>query len=1065
MSASKPTTLQIKQAYSVNAYMSYVPRRTKWSRALNVPDGFSFSSKGGVTRLPYDNPYSGIGTHTDVEQDMELVIYHQNTSTEKARLRVAYGAADADSVEVEEFSRGTADPRDNDRIEAVEYWPYKGKMWSNTEAFLPDSREPFNDQTRYFLPIVNGGGPLPGIVNKNGIARYNFSADTTFMVGGGDFEVLWDFGDGTPFVGDLDDINATVDFTADEWFRHVKLTGTSVESGRSFTKKIPVWSFSEDNPPMPVEITRFNANLDDGWSFGVRVHRSLDMALLPDRSLIVIWGRHYYGGQRAGANAFGGFGTEIESRDHVLFVGYLDSTTIRISADGDTLEFKCISPVQAATNVRAYPTYVEDENDPDNYQEMTDLTLNKMLWFNMQYQSSIFNYHDFLWLTDHEGDGNTVYPSLQVANAANITNLLRGLAKSWASRMTTDRLGRWLVRRDLTIASQDERDDRQIYWDFTMADWAEVSWEQEHTDSTGLVRGGMFDFDGDPHLAEAPGAAPGQGPGFTDVTDLVGFSGAYLRQVTADIYASQNGTFWDETTGVIKKVPQGLSMKVRGAFNFIDPCLMNFVTLTLPATANKRGVEFDQSRFMPRSISGSFDKRGRLSLTFTLDHETHGPPAEFRKVPDPPQSDWKPPLGPGAWELDPVQTVPEILPPPYGYTTTGIQANRVLVLGTDGPYCARAFSEDGFLNIDLSTYEDISSGLTGQCILAHVDPWDFDTFYIITTEGLFRGKPIEPTFAGWTLVASNDDIWGDPSFFAVEIRLSINREGWLMLRSGDATATTANCRAGTPTWTVIGIDGGVAGGDPALLGWGVGGMFPCLNNGGTTGWVFVTTGAWPTFKVWRNVNWGLSGSWVEYATMGGTVGSDVAVPYKRFSGALNTPTAALEILYGAGVSNTGQDSLVRTGYGDIGSTVVDRWLRFGWPTRRGLVVSDENPLLVYTGVLGQPGGGGTYTLGISATQDGITFEDWTVPAFSWFSPGNLYPAYGITLNPQNKNWAMMYMGGYGKDTGVTAGQIWNYNAGGLAVTVDKGETWVDLMTGTNLATILNSTRVSYAQIF
>ena len=1039
-SAPAPSLIRRKRFYA-NTWMAVIPRRTVYRSRMVVTN----PAPDPVTYI-YPTGLPTIGSIADIEPDMEVVYYHQDTNIIKGRGRVAHrAAADTVRINVNEFSIGTVDIRDDDYFEVVDYWALTDKLVSATDEFLKDTTWEYTDELEDFWPIANAGGPYPMWIDPDtGLARAEFSTATSIAVGGGSMTPLWDFGDGTIVSGDVDQNEVVVDFDpADDWFRNVKLTMTSSVSGKSRTKRIPTWSFSPDMKPYRVELLRFNATIEDGWSFTIRVPIDMGIDLLPHGSMVVLFGNHFYNGQK------GFYGTEIASRDHVDFVGYLNSESITIDATGDTLTFECISPIKMGTQLRALPQYVEDVSNPDTWQEIVDLTFNKMFWYIAEFQSSALNVLDLLWINGLD----SIYPAVEITNTPNLTEQFRNVAGSVAALFTSDRLGRFIARRDVMLASNTERNSRQVIWDFTLADAVSIGWEQPHNLEVGLVEGGGFDYSGEPMLAEAPGSAPGSAPGFDNIGNWVFADQNELNRLTGHLYAKRNGTYWDSATGVIKKVPQNLSMKVKGGYRFIDPCLMPLVTFDLPADSNKRGTEFDEARFAIRSMTGQIGDNGKTDITLSLNHETKGPDGVYKEVPEEPENDWRPPLNDGVFPLPTIDTFPVLLPPPYSYTTEGIGVNALLAFGASGG-AARAFSTDGFQTIDtLSMWEDISSGLTGQVTWAHVDPFVFDDFFSTSYDGLFKGVPKAPTFAGWSQIADNNDIFGDPSYVAQDFNLSINEHGRGTFISGYLLSHVQNLHT-TPVFTVdttFASTGSTAMGssrlDIAYSPYG-GGRIYCVRS--------IFTGAVFDMRIFRSENWGAS--WTDVSgNIGNFAYGELYVPSIKSTGAQNTNANQEVYLFCAQNSSRYLMKSVNSGV-TFSQSFIDSVANYtnGY-FGRSFIVVDDNPNIVYMNKIVGAGLNPVFTY--YTVDGGASFADVESSSI------NFRPIFNYGHNPQNRKFLLNFVSG---SSGGAGSEGWNKAGTYGYIRATKNAqapvvAWVDLVA--NLHSIIGSTGVSYAQIF
>jgi len=1033
------------EAYRYAAHLGTLPEVIRFSRFVNmatVPDS--------LTVITFDG--SGIGAYTDVREGLTLRVFHQNTSTVKGILRVAAGGATTNTIQVNEVAKQTVDVRDNDRFEVVDEYRVWDVLVSATSLFLKDSRITYTDQLEELAPIATAGGPWFGFHDRGQVyATVPFDASGSYTIdrsSSGTKTYLWDVGDGTITVGST--TTAAITVRVPVGFRHVTLTVTDSSNSKSATIYVPVRVYNHTTDrPLSVFVEDDESDDDNGTNFSVDASAAdaVIVAALRHGAFAALFMEEWHG------ETLGSYGNAVEGRAHMKGCGYFSSQTIEIDAESDSVRFEILGPLAILKDTPALPQLMIYSNNPASWQDVEGLTLWLALWYIIRWGSSTFSYFDFYF-----PDGiSYLYRRIGV-DGGTIFDQLENIAKSFCAKIRADRLGRILIQRSPNYMTTAERNARTITRNLTTAGIVRVRITQTHRKKVRTVNGEGLTIAEQPVYSRAP-HVPGPGTVIETLESQVVISQSEIDDRTGHKAAEIDGSYYDESTGVIRDVPMGVELEVLDSDDHYDPGLGEYTVFILPASTNKCGISFSSAdRWLLRSRRASYDEDTQeKTIILTLDHETKGRAgtAQAKKIePEEPPIDFDDP------QFDPglIEVAPPVAAPPL--VTVGIGIGRYLAWSTVGPYAARVTSPDGFITPANYVYTDISAGLTGKCVLAHVNPQQFAQFYVITTEGLFRGYPLADPFTGWSLVADNDTIWGDATAVSGNIRLSINRAGWLILRSGDMTAACADINANPNSWVRIGINGGTW--STSVFG---GGLFPNLNNAGSKGHLYTSEGGYPTTgRVWRNTTWGLSGTWgvTLYATMGGVVGTDVVAPFKRLSGAPNLPNDTVSLVYGCGVSGTGNSSLIYLDNGsavDIAETELHRTIRLGGESQRGLCVSDEDPRCVYTGVqLVISSGGNVYAMTVAFADDADAFV-WNNPLITYTAANfaNSYPVYGITLNPANKQYAMLYMAGFG-----LAGAGWDTNGGGLAATADKGVTSVNLMTP-ELEAILGGTTVAYAQ--
>lgn len=613
--------------YTYTGYVGFVPPTVVFSRAVNMAS----IPADQIMAITFDDAYSGVGDYTDVREDMTVLVYHQNTSTLKGRLRVAAGAASSTVLQVNEFSPGTLQLADNDRIDVVEEWRIWDKLVEASAQFRKDSRITFVDQTDDYKPVANGGGAWFGFVDPGeSYATIDFDWTSSFPVDPNNSSGLTysvDAKDATITVGD--DESATCTMQVPAGFRHIELTVTDADNGESTTIQIPVYVFDgETHVPLSAAIDnlRFDGTTK-GWALdGLRLPKASQAALanLPDGALIVYFEDERYGGVRAsyGSNA------PASGRSHIKFVGYLVADTLRLTPDEDEVLFEALSPLGILEQTAALPQLMIRDSSPSNWQEMKGLTVNLALWYLWYWHASIASAFDFLWV-----DGTDLaYSRLAVEDASSVAGQLRDIASSINVELTCDRLGRLLLIRDPNYLSLNDRNARTVVYNATTADIIELEERHEHRRRVKVVVGegitaGATAAAQAPVFSLSPGKAPGEGAATETFNRKIVANQAEMNRITGERYAALNGLYWDETTKQIRHVPQGARWIVPDGYDWLDPAHMEFLTFVLPASSNSRGVAYTtDTRWLVREVNITYDAEvGAKDIEWTVDHETHGP--------------------------------------------------------------------------------------------------------------------------------------------------------------------------------------------------------------------------------------------------------------------------------------------------------------------------------------------------------------------------------------------------------------------------------------------------------
>lgn len=749
--------------YRFTGHLGTIPHTVVFSRAVNMA-----SITYPLLSITFDDAYSGTGAYTDVKEDMLVRVYDQNTSTLKGVLRVAAGGSTSTVLQVNEFSKGWLDLRDNDRFEVVEAWHIWDKLVSATEDFDKDSRIAYVAQNDDYVPVANGGGLWFGFTDAGqSYATIAFDWTDSFPTdpdnsGGLTYSV--DEKDATITVGTSTSSTCTMQVPAG--FRHLELTVTDADNSETHTKQIPVYVYDQDTyTPLAVALERLSYTREDGWTGTFSLPRGQEAALssLPDGALVVYFETERYGATIAsyGSNA------PASGRDHIKFVGYLLRDTIRITADGDEVTFEAVGPLGILNRTAALPQLMIRDSTPANWQELKGLTVNLALHYLWFWHSSIASIFDFLWL-----DGTDLsYARLAVEDDSSMAAQLRDIASSINAELTCDRLGRLLLVRDPNYLSISDRAGRTTAYQATTADLIELEFATEHRRETKFVRGeGTTPATSveatDPVFSNAPGDAYGEGTKRETFSRKIATQ-ATLNRITGQHYARVNGLWYDETARAITHVPQGARWTLPDGYDVIDPAYLEFLTLTLAASTNRRGRSFGTgTRWLPTSVDISYDaETGGKEIVVTLDHETHGPDGVTYTPPPETQNgidvDFDLDLTfPGLGDLG-LQ--------PVAVASLYRGTRRIALIGTNGLARTTNFGDGAATHWSYVTWASLSvSGTVLEFIPNGFDP---GSGWLITSTGVYYGDlatgtfTLKHTFASASVYRTADASFGTENHF------------------------------------------------------------------------------------------------------------------------------------------------------------------------------------------------------------------------------------------------------------------------------------------------------------
>jgi hypothetical protein len=584
---------------------------------------FQASVNGSVTfpatTLTVDNVT--VGSISDIVDGMTIEVL-DGSGNSRGLLRVAVGAGSGSVIQVNEFSAATVNAQDGDTVIIRDEFRIFDRLVSATSKLNKDSRTLYTDAGSNPPPVSNAGGLFAGFTDIGQVyATVTFDAVDSFTLdpdSGGTTSYVWDVDDGTITVGSTTTEAITVQFPVG--FRHVKLTVTDSSNAKSTVRWVPVWVHSRVNSDGDYPKSVLLESRDyttEGWTaqFQLPVGSEASIDNLPDGALVIVWEEQYYGGSLAQ------YGSNVSNRSHIKFVGFLDRDQITIDAEVDTVTFTAVSPLGILAQTPALPQLTVQASSPDKWHKIKTNSVHRTLWYLWYWHTTAFLYFDFKL----PSSGDLTFNRLATTVTSNQLEQFRDIASSLGLVVTCDWLGRLLVDFDPQLLDTSARSGRTTAYNLTTADMVRIEWEREHRWQGKQVTGegitdGTAASSNDPVFSRGPGNAPAPlGTGVESFDRQIVDNQADLNERTGLYFAKVNSLY----NG--RKVPRGLRLIMRPGYDVFDPALQEYVTLTLPASTNRRVVAFTSStKWLVVGASVAYNE-GEKEITYTLDHETFGP--------------------------------------------------------------------------------------------------------------------------------------------------------------------------------------------------------------------------------------------------------------------------------------------------------------------------------------------------------------------------------------------------------------------------------------------------------
>lgn len=570
----------------------------------------------------------GYGASSDVKPGMLVIVYDQATTRVKGYLRVATNGINTDYARVNEFSQIEIDIIEGDALDFIDVYLIKDKLVSASDAFNKDSTIAYIDQGENPPPVANAGGLWFGHVDPGqNYATVMFDSSTSFTVdpdSSGTIDTVWVAGDMTITVGST--ITPQITAQVPVGFRHITMRATDSDNSEYMEKQIPIYVFDRGvNQPLKVRMNRRRASKRTGWSIDFELPAEDEAALdtFPDGCLVVYWEDEYRDERRVS------YGSALDNRSHIKFVGFLVRDEINISYSEDTVRFEAVSPLQILEQTPALNQLMVNKTSPTNWTHVKSLSLNRVYWYLTYWHSTFMQYFDFIWSISGE-HGNNTYPRLAVSDIDNLAAQLRDVAESVNQEVTCDMLGRLLFHRRLNYLPANERGAKVTAWEFWPGDILRMVIPREHRGRVKYVLGLGLLANGTTVQAQSGAAPAGYGTESAVLDRQIVTSAADLEQRVACHLAALNGL----ANGLF--VPQDVTLELTGRFDVFDPAFGEWVTIILPDTSNRRKVAFTEGdRWTIEVVEVVYDPdAGSKSVVLTLDHETYATDAVEVEVPE-----------------------------------------------------------------------------------------------------------------------------------------------------------------------------------------------------------------------------------------------------------------------------------------------------------------------------------------------------------------------------------------------------------------------------------------------
>lgn len=619
----------------VRGFVVVFPQDRVVSRRVNQ-SSFSYP----LHQLTFDNPDSDPGSVDDVEVGMLIEFLDGTTGVSKGLSRVRKSISGS-SLFIAPIGRGDYDAADNDIINIYDnYVPFSHIPYiSSTGVLYKDYNEAYTDQTKNFPPVANAGPARAGFVNDDNVLIVELNAINSFAVADGASIVsyLWDVKDGVITVGSDSDAEITVEFPAG--YRWIKLTITD-SNGVEAIARVPIWAANTTTyAPMEASMSkRAYSGHHVGWEASFELY-DVDTSIFPEYAFVIYWEEEWQGAHKGSLTGYPG-------AEHVKFVGWISHEYLEMHGLWNQHTIEAKGPLGHISQRPAFPQSVRRVANPSKWHQVKGLDWWKAVMYILRFHSNILEICDIerpSFYADLPSKGFDI-------EAETLYEQVKFLANACFCEFTCDHNGILYIRRNPHLMTSGERsvwnpivamDENDLLGDqdgpkFEYESWSSVAWLRSSAIGSSTSEFPAF-------LSVAPGALPGQGISRESADRLFVADQTELNVRTGMLYA-----YYQSRRNGARVARRGtLSLAHRG--DVIDPAWLRPFTLTLPSSFNRRGVSFNEARFVPLSLDILYDHEEGLGLErLEVEEETMGAPATTEILPEetiydnPPMDDWEP---------------------------------------------------------------------------------------------------------------------------------------------------------------------------------------------------------------------------------------------------------------------------------------------------------------------------------------------------------------------------------------------------------------------------------------
>lgn len=382
-------------------------------------------------------------------------------------------------------------------------------------------------------------------------------------------------------------------------------------NGKTHTRYNPVWVLDQfEDAYCDFEIEDCSGDTSAGtWTAKFRIHGDATTDEFPSNAMVVMISRSVYQGAQQD------IGGNWSWRENVLFFGWIVAGTTFKDDEGGSVSFEAHGPVAMMERLTSWPANLNDRANPSKWDQIKNMTCDLAAFHILTERSTFHKICDIVL------SGNTKRLRYVDIPETSIRDQLDNYCLSpIGARVLSDRQGRIYLSRNVNKRPVSERSSIATVMDVALQDLrANPGLElgvEEMRPRVAQVDFIAFNYSGLDVSPLYSLALENQFP-HGDIQKIDGvradsqseantLSGLYLAELN-NKFIDNSLAFWN--------------------YPIFDIAPEEYLTLTIAASQNKRGIAWNQQKLLPRSVSVEYDQEAEsLFWTVVAEKDSFGPP-------------------------------------------------------------------------------------------------------------------------------------------------------------------------------------------------------------------------------------------------------------------------------------------------------------------------------------------------------------------------------------------------------------------------------------------------------